>query len=105
MPNRWKERIKRHFSREVYLNKLLKKLSTNSDINFEVVKQDKKKAEKLSDEIKKISGKDSTFIIADLSSQKEIIKATDIFKNKNMRKKEMMLNKKRKNMRRKQDSK
>lgn len=47
MPNRWKERIKRHFSREVYLNKLLKKLSTNSDINFEVVKQDKKKAEKL----------------------------------------------------------
>ena len=47
MPIRWKERIKRHFSREAYLNKLLKKLSTNSDINFEIVKQDKKRAEKL----------------------------------------------------------
>ena len=47
MPIRWKERIQRHFSREIYLNKLLKKLSTNSDINFGVVEEDKKKAEKL----------------------------------------------------------
>jgi len=50
MPIRWKERIKRHFSREAYLNKLLKKLSTNSDINFAIVEQDKKKAEKLRNE-------------------------------------------------------
>ena len=52
--------------------------------NIIFIARDKQKAEKLSDEIKKISGKDSTFIIADLSSQKEIIKATDIFKNKNI---------------------
>ena len=47
MPIRWKERIKRHFSREFYFNQLLKKLSTNSDINPVIVKRDKREVEKL----------------------------------------------------------
>tara|TARA_B100000902_G_scaffold394419_1_gene450729 strand:+ start:648 stop:1691 length:1044 start_codon:yes stop_codon:yes gene_type:complete len=44
---RWKDRIKRHFCREVYFNQLLKKLSNNTDINFSSVEKDKKIAEKL----------------------------------------------------------
>ncbi len=44
---RWKHRIKRHFCREVYFNQLLKKLSSNSDVNPFAVKKDKKIAEKL----------------------------------------------------------
>jgi len=44
---RWKDRIKRHFCREVYFNELLRKLSSNSDINFATVEKDKKIAEKL----------------------------------------------------------
>ncbi len=44
---RWKDRIKRHFCREVYFNELLRKLSSNSDINFAMVEKDKKIAEKL----------------------------------------------------------
>tara|TARA_Y200000002_G_scaffold266611_1_gene221604 strand:- start:390 stop:1433 length:1044 start_codon:yes stop_codon:yes gene_type:complete len=44
---RWKDRIKRHFCREVYFNQLLRKLSTNTDINFAMVEKDKKIAEKL----------------------------------------------------------
>ena len=31
---RWKERIKRHFCREAYFNQLLRKLSSDTDINF-----------------------------------------------------------------------
>tara|TARA_Y100000590_G_scaffold324845_1_gene368460 strand:- start:31 stop:1074 length:1044 start_codon:yes stop_codon:yes gene_type:complete len=44
---RWKDRIKRHFCRVAYLNELLKKLSTKSDINPALVEKDKKIAEKL----------------------------------------------------------
>ncbi len=44
---RWKDRIKRHFCREVYFNQLLKKLSSNTDIDPIAVKKDKKIAEKL----------------------------------------------------------
>ena len=44
---RWKDRIKRHFCREVYFNQLLNKLSSDTDINPITVKKDKKIAEKL----------------------------------------------------------
>ncbi len=44
---RWKNRIKRHFCREVYFNQLLKKLSSNTDVNSITVEKDKKIAEKL----------------------------------------------------------
>ena len=43
---RWKERIKRHFCREAYFNQLLRKLSSDTDINFAEVEKDKKIAEK-----------------------------------------------------------
>ena len=46
LPLRWKEKIKRHFSREIYFNQLLKKLSDNTDINPKVVENDKALAEK-----------------------------------------------------------
>ena len=44
---RWKDRIKRHFCREVYFNQLLKKLSSSTDIDPIAVEKDKKIAEKL----------------------------------------------------------
>ena len=44
---RWKDRIKRHFCREAYFNQLLKKLSSDTDINFAELEKDKKIAEKL----------------------------------------------------------
>ena len=44
---RWKARIKRHFCREAYFNQLLRKLSSNTDINPIAVEKDKKIAEKL----------------------------------------------------------
>jgi ATP phosphoribosyltransferase regulatory subunit len=47
LPLRWREKIKRHYSREVYFDQLLKKLSDNKDINPKIVEQDKAKAEKL----------------------------------------------------------
>jgi len=47
LPLRWREKIKRHYSREVYFDQLLKKLSDNKDINPKIVKQDKAKAEQL----------------------------------------------------------
>ena len=43
---RWKDRIKRHFCRETYFNQLLRKLSSDTDINFAEVEKDKKIAEK-----------------------------------------------------------
>ena len=47
LARRWKDRIKRHFCREVYFNQLLKKLSSSTDIDPVAVKKDKKIAEKL----------------------------------------------------------
>ncbi len=47
LPLRWREKIQRHFSREVYFEQLLRKLSDNKDINPKVVEQDKALAEKL----------------------------------------------------------
>ena len=46
LPLRWREKIKRHYSREVYFNQLLKKLSDNKDIDPKIVEKDKKLAEK-----------------------------------------------------------
>ena len=46
MPNRWKSRVIRHFSRENYFNQLLKKLSTNSD-DTKIVKRDELIASRL----------------------------------------------------------
>lgn len=48
--------------------------------NIIFIARNEEKAENLSREIKKISDKDSTFIIADLSSQKEIIKASEDYR-------------------------
>ena len=47
LARRWKDRIKRHFCREVYFNQLLKKLSSSTDIDPIAVEKDKKIAEKL----------------------------------------------------------
>jgi len=47
LPLRWREKIKRHYSREVYFNQLLKKLSDNKDIDPKIVDQDKTKAERI----------------------------------------------------------
>jgi len=47
LPLRWREKIQRHFSREIYFEQLLRKLSNNKDINPKVVEQDKALAEKL----------------------------------------------------------
>jgi len=46
LPLRWREKIKRHYSREVYFDQLLKKLSDNKDIDPKIVEKDKKLAEK-----------------------------------------------------------
>ena len=45
LARRWKDRIKRHFCREVYFNQLLKKLSSSTDIDPIAVEKDKKIAE------------------------------------------------------------
>ena len=47
LPLRWKEKIKRHFSRKEYFEELLKKLSDDKDINPKIVKADKRLAERL----------------------------------------------------------
>ena len=47
LPLRWREKIQRHFSREIYFEQLLRKLSDNKDINPKLVEQDKALAEKL----------------------------------------------------------
>ena len=70
LPLRWREKIKRHYSREVYFYQLLNKLSDNKDINPRIVKQDKAKAEQLrkKDPLKIYSGR----------SLKEILERFDI---------------------------
>ena len=47
LPLRWREKIKRHFSRKEYFEELLKKLSDDKDINPKIVEADKELAEKL----------------------------------------------------------
>ena len=59
LPLRWREKIQRHFSREIYFDQLLRKLSDNKDINPKLVEQDKILAEKLrkKDPTKNYSGR------------------------------------------------
>ena len=59
LPLRWREKIQRHFSREVYFDQLLRKLSNNKDIDPKLVEQDKVLAEKLrkKDSTKNYSGR------------------------------------------------
>ena len=47
LPLRWREKIKRHFSRKEYFEELLIKLSDDKDINPKIVETDKRLAEKL----------------------------------------------------------
>jgi ATP phosphoribosyltransferase regulatory subunit len=47
LPLRWREKIKRHFSRKEYFEELLKKLSDDKDINPKIVETDKRLFEKL----------------------------------------------------------
>jgi len=47
LPLRWREKIKRHFSRKEYFEELLKKLSDDKDINPKIVEADKRLAERL----------------------------------------------------------
>ena len=47
LPTRYREKVKRHFSRKKYFEELLKKLSDDKDINPKIVEADKKRVEKL----------------------------------------------------------
>jgi ATP phosphoribosyltransferase regulatory subunit len=47
LPKRWKLRLSRHFWREEYFESLLKRLETNSDIDFLSVELDKKRYKKM----------------------------------------------------------
>lgn len=76
LPIRWREKIKRHFSRKQYFDELLKKLSDEKDINPKIVEADKKRVEKLrkSDLNKVYSGRDLSDIIErfDLKNYKDV---------------------------------
>ncbi len=76
LPQRWKEKIKRHFSREDYFEELLKKLSDDKDINPKIVESDKKLIERLrrGDLDKNYSGRNLIDIINrfDLKNYKDV---------------------------------
>ena len=76
LPIRWREKIKRHFSRKQYFDELLKKLSNDKDINQKIVEADKKRVEKLrkSDLNRVYSGRDLSDIIErfDLKNYKDV---------------------------------
>ena len=76
LPVRWREKIKRHFSRKEYFDELLKKLSDDKDINQKIVETDKKRVEKLrkSDLNRVYSGRDLSDIIErfDLKNYKDV---------------------------------
>ena len=76
LPIRWKEKIKRHFSRKKYFEELLKKLSDDKDINPKIVEADKKLVEKLrkTDLNKVYSGRNLSDIIErfDLKNYKDV---------------------------------
>ena len=76
LPIRWREKIKRHFSRKQYFDELLKKLSDDKDINQKIVETDKKRVEKLrkSDLNRVYSGRDLSDIIErfDLKNYKDV---------------------------------
>ena len=76
LPLRWREKIKRHFSRKEYFEELLKKLSNDKDINTKIVEADKRLAEKLrkKDLDKIYSGRSLTNILNrfDLKNYKDV---------------------------------
>ena len=76
LPLRWREKIKRHFSRKEYFEELLKKLSDDKDINSKIVEADKRLAEKLrkKDLDKIYSGRSLTNILNrfDLKNYKDV---------------------------------
>ena len=76
LPLRYREKIKRHFSRKEYFEELLKKLSNDKDINSKIVEADKKLAEKLrkKDLDKIYSGRSLTNILNrfDLKNYKDV---------------------------------
>ena len=76
LPLRWREKIKRHFSRKEYFEELLKKLSNDKDINTKIVEADKRSAEKLrkKDLDKIYSGRSLTNILNrfDLKNYKDV---------------------------------
>ena len=76
LPVRWREKIKRHFSRKQYFDELLKKLSNDKDIDPKIVKADKRRVEKLrKTNLNKVySGRDLSDIIErfDLKNYKDV---------------------------------
>ena len=76
IPVRYREKIKRHFSRKQYFEELLKKLSDGKDINQKIIEADKKRVEKLrkTDLNKLYSGRRLSDIIErfDLKNYKDV---------------------------------
>lgn len=76
IPVRYREKIKRHFSRKQYFDELLKKLSDGKDINQKIIEADKKRVEKLrkTDLNKLYSGRKLSDIIErfDLKNYKDV---------------------------------
>ena len=76
IPVRYREKIKRHFSRKQYFEELLKKLSDGKDINQKIIEADKKRVEKLrkTDLNKLYSGRKLSDIIErfDLKNYKDV---------------------------------
>ena len=76
LPVRWREKIKRHFSRKQYFDELLRKLSNDKDIDPKNVEADKRRVEKLrkNDLNKVYSGRNLSDIIErfDLKNYKDV---------------------------------
>lgn len=76
IPVRYREKIKRHFSRKQYFEELLNKLSDGKDINQKIIEADKKRVEKLrkTDLNKLYSGRRLSDIIErfDLKNYKDV---------------------------------
>ena len=76
IPVRYREKIKRHFSRKQYFEELLKKLFDGKDINQKIIEADKKRVEKLrkTDLNKLYSGRRLSDIIErfDLKNYKDV---------------------------------
>ena len=76
LPVRWREKIKRHFSRKQYFDELLKKLSNDKDIDSKNVEADKRRVDKLrkNDLNKVYSGRNLSDIIErfDLKNYKDV---------------------------------
>jgi len=71
IPERWKLRLIRHYWRKNYFNDLLTRLSTNSDVDPQIVKYDKKRFKRMLNENKKnkIAGRSLEEILNRLSQK------------------------------------